>query len=72
VLKARAREATTGIRADYEKQLEALPGNHRAANEKLQEVRRRTEHAWSDLKDGMEKAWGEMRTAIDRAASRLK
>ena len=71
-LKTRALKAKAGIRADYEKQLDALSGKRQAADEKLRELRRRTEDAWVDLKEGMEKAWGEMREAIDRAASRLK
>jgi hypothetical protein len=71
-LKAKAREAKTELRADYEKQLEALSGKRTIAHAKLQELRLRTEDAWEDLKGGTERAWDEMRKALDQIISRFK
>lgn len=71
-LKAKAREAKTELRADYEKQLEILSEKRATAQEKLQELRLRTEDAWEDLKGGTERAWDEMRKTLDQIASRFK
>jgi chromosome segregation ATPase len=71
-LKAKAQEAKTELRADYEKQLEVLSDKRATAQAKIQELRLRTEDAWEDLKGGTEKAWDEMRSALDRIASRFK
>lgn len=72
VLKAKARDTTAEIRADYDKQLDMLAGKRDAAQVKLQELKMRTEDAWEDLKGGTEKAWEEMRNALERISSRFK
>jgi CHASE3 domain sensor protein len=71
-LKAKAHGAKAEMRADYEKQLEALAEKRTAAQAKMQDLRLRTEDAWEDLKGGTEKAWDEMRNTLDRIASRFK
>jgi len=71
-LKAKARDATTEIRAEFDVQLEALAGKRAVAQEKLQELRQHGEWAWEDLKDSAEKAWSELREAIKRTASLFK
>ncbi len=71
-LKAKAFGAKDEMRADYEKQLEALAEKRTTAQAKMQDLRLRTEDAWEDLKGGTEKAWDEMRNTLDRIASRFK
>jgi len=71
-LKAKAQEATTEVRADYEKQLETLTEKRDIAQVKIQELRLRAGDVWEDLKSGTEKAWDEMQKALDRIAARFK
>ena len=71
-LKAKAQEARAEIRADVEKQIEALAGKRAAAQAKILELRQRTEDTWEDLKTGAEKIWEEMHEALDRIVSRFK
>ncbi|OIR03066.1 hypothetical protein GALL_148440 [mine drainage metagenome] len=69
-LKTRALKAKT--RTEYEKQIEALAAKRDELHERLLELRRRSEGAWEDLKDGAERALTEMREAVDRIADRFK
>jgi hypothetical protein len=71
-LRARAKDAQAGIRAEFELQLEALAARQALAQEKLRELSRHGERTWEDLKEGAEKAWADLREALERAASRLK
>ena len=71
-LQAKARKATSEIRADIEKQIETLAGRRAAAHAKLLEMGQRTEDAWEDLREGAEKTWGEMHEALDRLIARFK
>lgn len=72
VLAAKARKASADARIGYENELNALRARRAAAHDKLQELGRRGETAWEDMKGGMEKAWDEMRKALEKAADRLK
>ncbi|HUY03773.1 MAG TPA: DUF2934 domain-containing protein [Rhodocyclaceae bacterium] len=69
-LRTRALKAKT--RTEYEKQIEALAAKRDELHERLLELRRRSEGAWEDLKDGAERALTEMREAVDRIADRFK
>jgi len=71
-LKAKARDAGSELRVDYEKQLETLAAKRDALQIKALELRKRTEDAWEDMKSGTEKAWDDMRDALNRIASRFK
>jgi len=71
-LKAKAMDAGSELRADYDKQLETLAAKRDALQTKALELRKRTEDAWDDLKSGTEKAWDDMRDALNRIASRFK
>jgi chromosome segregation ATPase len=72
VLKAMASKATAEARAEYEGQLEALAAKRVRAQEKLKELRERTEDVWEDLKAGVDKTWAEIGNAINKIASHLK
>lgn len=67
-LKARALEAGS----ELEKQIELLAARREVAGSKLEALRRRTEGAWEDLKEGAEKSWAEMRDAFDSFSSHFK
>ncbi len=71
-LKAKARDAKSELRAEFEVQLEALAGKRALAQERLQELHRHGEWAWEDLKESAEKTWTELREAIKRSASLFK
>jgi len=71
LLSAKARNATADARISYETELDRLQSRRAAARQKLEELGKRSEDAWEDLKDGAEKAWDEMGKAIERLASRF-
>jgi len=68
----KARGAKKTVRAEYEKQIEALADQRSAADQKLQELKDRSEAAWEDLKGGAEKLWQDLRQTIEQMASRFK
>jgi hypothetical protein len=68
----KARRTKRTVRAEYEKQIEALAEKRAVADEKLRELRDRSEAAWDDLKGGAEKLWQELRQTIEQMASRFK
>ncbi len=71
-LGAAAGKAKASARKELERQIEALAARRGALSEQLQQLRSRTAHAWSDVKEGMEKAWDDMRQAIDNVRARFK
>ena len=71
-LKAKAKKARADMRSEYDKQLQALGEKRAGIQEKLQELGKRTELAWEDLKVGLEKAGDEMRHALDSVTKRFK
>ncbi len=71
-LMKQTKRAKADLRHDLEAQLEALRAKRAAAQDKLQELRQRSDSAWEDLKEGAEKAWDEMQKAIDSIAARFR
>ena len=72
VLAAKARNATAAARISYEDELESLRGKRAQALSALQELGKRGEDAWEDMKDGVKKAWDDMGKAVERIAARFK
>ena len=70
-LRARAEQASAGLRVGYNEQLEALQKNQRAAREKLDELEQASDEAWEDLKTGAEATWEDLKAAVERAVSRF-
>lgn len=68
----KARRTNRTVRAEYEKQIEALAEKRAVADERLRELRDRSEVAWEDLKGGAEKLWQELRQTIEQMTSRFK
>jgi hypothetical protein len=72
VLSAKAQKATAEARISYENELSTLKGKRDAARKTLDELGKRGETAWEDMKDGMEGAWSEMSKAIEKVAARFR
>ncbi len=71
-LSAKAQKATADARIHYENELENLRSKQAAAHKTLEELGKRGENAWEDMKDGVEKVWDEMGKAIDKVTARFK
>ena len=55
VLSAKAKMAKAEARIDYENQLESLKSKRAAAYKALEDLGKRSDEAWEDMKDGMER-----------------
>jgi len=71
-LSAKAGKVTADVRHEYGEQIEALKGKQAVARQKIEELQHSGEHAWKDLKSGIDLAWTAMGEAIDSARSRFK
>lgn len=71
-LSAKAKMAKADVRINYENELESLKSKRAVARSKIEELGRRGENAWEDMKDGVEKAWYEMGKAMEKVAARFK
>ena len=71
-LSAKAQTAKADARINYENELERLKSKRAAAHKTLEELGKRSENAWEDMKGGVEKVWDDMSKAIDKAAARFK
>lgn len=71
-IKLQASLGKAELRTELEKQMDALSHKRQVAQVKLQELSKRTEGAWEDLKDGTEKAWDDMRQTINQIANRFR
>jgi uncharacterized coiled-coil DUF342 family protein len=71
-LSARAGEARADVRSEINEQIESLKTKQAAARQKIEELQKAGEHAWEDVKSGIELAWTAMGEAIDSAKSRFK
>jgi ribosome recycling factor len=71
-LSAKALKVKGDARSLYEDELESLRNKRATARKALEELGKRGESAWEDMKDGVEKVWDEMGKAIERVAARFK
>ncbi len=71
-VKSKTKESTAKTRAEVEKQLHSVAAKRAVAEEKLAELRKRSEYAWEDLRDGTVKAWGDMKEALDHVVARFR
>lgn len=72
VLSAKAQKATAEARISYENELENLKDRRAAAHRMLEELGKRSENAWEDMKDGAEKVREEMSKAMEKVSARFK
>ena len=71
-LKARADQAEADAEPWLHKQVEALQEKHRAAKEKLGELKEAGDDAWEDLKAGIVAAWDSVGEALKSAKKRFE
>ena len=71
-LSAKAAKATAQARIEYEDELESLKRKRAVALKTLEELSKRGEDAWEDLKEGAEKTWSEMGKAMDHVAGHFR
>ena len=72
LLKARAAKATSEVKIEYNKTIEALQLKQDEVRAKLRELKSAGDDAWEDVKAGAEKAWAEVKTAFHSAGSKFK
>jgi len=71
-LKAKAKVATADAKIKYEEQIEKLNEQRATVRAQLDELAKKGEEAWQELKAGAEQAFGELQGAIDAVAARLE
>lgn len=69
-LRAQADKASADARLQYDKQVDELVTYQKKGKEKLRELQDANEHAWADMRHGMERAWDDMSKAWKDAMSR--
>jgi len=66
---AKAKQAQSGVRVEYEKQLKDLRRQRDEALEQMKRVQAATGDAWVDLVRGADEAWAKMRETLEKARS---
>jgi len=69
---AKAKEAQTGARTGYEKQLEAFRHQRDQALEQMRRVQGAAGDAWIELAHGADDAWAKMREAFEKARTHFQ
>lgn len=69
---AKTKEAQSGIRAEYEKQLAAYRGKRDQAIEELSKIQSASGEAWKELAQAADEAWAKMGEAFEKASSYFK
>ncbi|MGH8653550.1 MAG: coiled coil domain-containing protein [Gammaproteobacteria bacterium] len=72
LIKAKAKGLQAEGKIEYESQIQALQHQRQEALARLEDLSKRSELAWEDLKDGTERAWGEFGKAMESFTSRFK
>ena len=71
-LERRAQELKTKTRTEYKRQLTELTGKRDELRDRLLKLRKSSEAAWEDMKNGAEKLSDELRVSFDRITARFK
>ena len=72
LMEAEAEKAKAEARIKYNKYLEDLRKQEKAAQEKLEEIRQTNEEAWKELATGAEEAFKTMQNSFMAAMSKFK
>jgi len=72
LVRAKASTASADARVNFENELEKMKAKREEAHKSLEELGKRSEDAWEDMKDGTEKAWAEMGRAMEKMTARFK
>ncbi len=68
----KTRQAQAGMRAEYEKQLQAYRRQRDQALEHMRQIQSASGEAWVDLMRGADDAWAKMRDAFEKARSHFQ
>jgi uncharacterized coiled-coil DUF342 family protein len=71
-LRAKADKAKAQAKIEYLERVEEIRSKRDTAARKLEELKKTSDDAWADVKNGLEKAWKDLGSAIDSAFSRFK
>lgn len=71
-LTAMANKAAGDAKIKYNKQIDALKEKQRTVKDKLEEIKKSSAGAWTDIKAGIDKSSQELKKAITAAVSRFK
>jgi hypothetical protein len=69
---AKAKEAQSHMKAEYEKQLAALNARRGEALEQMKRVQGASADAWQDVMRGADQAWKNMQEAFNKARSHFE
>jgi hypothetical protein len=69
---AKAKEAQTAMRPEYEKQRAEFYRLRDQGSERIKQVQSAAGDAWVDLTRGADEAWAKMREAFEKAQSHFK
>lgn len=69
---AKAKEAHTAMRPEYEKQRAEFYRLRDQGSERIKQVQSAAGEAWMDLTRGADEAWAKMREAFEKAHSHFK
>ena len=71
-LKYKADSATADVKADYNKQIDALLLKRKEAELKLQGISAASDDTWEELKEGTDNTWNEVQTILHDAIVKIK
>ena len=71
VWSAKADKATAMARIHYENELDSLRSKRAVARNTLENLGKRSDDAWEDMKEGVERVWSEMGKAMKKGAARF-
>lgn len=68
----KAKQAGTGMKAEYDKHIGDLRQQRDQAMERMRQVQSASGDAWKELMNGTDEAWGKMRDAFNRARAHFQ
>jgi len=71
-LQAKAAEAETDAKIEYDKQIAELRKQRDEGEAKLKEMREASDDAWQDMKSGFDSAWDSVSNAFEKAMARFR
>lgn len=70
-LQSKAASAKEDTQKAIEKNLDSLRDQMNSARARLEELGKASEHAWKDLRTGVDRAMDDLKTAVERAVDRV-
>lgn len=70
-LKAKAKQEKVDAESDYKKEISIFEEKKEELQARLHKLQGASEHAWEDMKEGIEKATKELQQSFDRAYKKI-